>query len=44
MERIFINFNQIDMSENNQLSIKEAIVQELTRCKQDPIYFVKNII
>ena len=25
-----------------QLSIKEAIQQELIRCKQDPIYFMKK--
>lgn len=30
------------MSETNQLSIKEAVIQELTRCKQDPIYFCKK--
>ena len=34
------------MSELNevpkQLSIKEAIQQELIRCKQDPVYFCKN--
>ena len=34
------------MSESNdipkQLSIKEAIQQELLKCKQDPIYFCKK--
>ena len=34
------------MSELNetpkQLSIKEAIQQELIRCKQDPVYFCKK--
>ena len=35
--------NQNDqIKDNPQLSIKEAIQQELIKCKQDPVYFCKK--
>ena len=30
------------INQNSQLSVKEAIIQELAKCKSDPIYFCKK--